>query len=279
MQVRGSPGIRKRPGHWTWQAPVGLAWTVPENVPVEGSVTQSVYAVSSFGGGCRTSRFCAASLPRFGEDDAIMLCGQKATKSIGPIDLCDACYFAAAAWREQLPAEARLADIADRHAWELHVAELEAGHRTRLEAARGKRAIIYYLRRANGDIKIGTTSNPSSRFSTLGKEHGPLQLLLTHSGSYERENELHEKFADLAVGGEWFTARKRLTDWVKKCRLDPAIAASQLPRTVGMDVIAEVVREGIRASLAVGRAEREQIERETEAALAYIRSGALSRAS
>jgi hypothetical protein len=226
------------------------------------------------GAGNAHGRVCGASIPPDPDlPDYALLCGAKAARAIGPVNLCEEHYIEAAAWREQLPADARLADIADRHAWELDKAERELKHRTTLEQLRRERAIVYYLRRGDGLIKIGTTHRARSRFSTLAKEHGPLQVLLTHSGGYERERELHEKFADLAAGGEWFIARKRLTDWIKRCRLDPAIAAGQLPRTVGMDVIAEVCREGNRASRAAGRAEREQIERETADLMERFRSG------
>lgn len=219
-------------------------------------------------------RVCGASLPLDPDTPGYSpLCGARAPRTIGPVNLCEEHYLEAAAWREQLPENARLADIADRRGAELDRARREMEHRATLEQLRRERAIIYYLRRSDGLIKIGTSHNPSSRFSTLTKEHGPLQLLLTHSGGYERERELHEKFAELAAGGEWFVARKRLTDWIRKCRLDPAIAAGQLPRTVSMDVIREVCREGTRASRAVGRAEREQIERETADLMERFRSG------
>lgn len=239
------------------------------------STAHAVYAVSLLNSGIPEGRVCVASIPPIGPPGMRLLCGGKATRSIGAIDLCEDHYLAAAAWREQLPEAARLAGIADRRARELENIQREAEHRVAVEQRKREISIIYYLRRSDGDIKIGTTCRPVRRLSVLTREHGILQLLLTHSGGRQRERELHDRFDDLAVGGEWFTARKKLTDWIRKCRLDPAIAAGQLPRTVGMDVIREVAREGNCASRAAGRAVREQIKRETALAMELICSGTL----
>jgi hypothetical protein len=239
------------------------------------STAQAVYVVSLLSSGLPEGCVCVASIPPIGPPGMRLLCGDKATRSIGAIDLCEDHYLEAAAWREQLPEDARLADIAARRERELENIQREAEHRAVVEQRKREISIIYYLRRSGGDIKIGTTCRPVHRISALTREHGALQLLLTHSGGRQRERQLHDRFDDLAVGGEWFTARKRLTDWIKKCRLDPALAAGQLPRTAGMDVIREVAREGNCASRAAGRAVREQIERETALAMELICSGNL----
>jgi hypothetical protein len=42
--------------------------------------------------------------------------------------------------------------------------------------------LVYYFRRADGLIKIGNTGNLEQRLSAFRTVHGPLQIMLTHSG-------------------------------------------------------------------------------------------------
>lgn len=216
---------------------------------------------------------CVASQAALGRrsGDLHTLCGDPATRSIGKIRLCERHYDETAQWRDQRPPAEVMADLDDRHARELDLIEREReykqeNHRRSVEYGLRQIALVYYLRRCDGLIKIGTSRNLKRRMNTLGKEHGPLTLLLTHGGDGDREGEIHEKFAELRVTGEWFLARKRLTDWIRKCRLDPVIAGSQEPETADMDAIRELATEGNRASRAAGREYRERMEAESNAA-------------
>jgi len=66
-------------------------------------------------------------------------------------------------------------------------------------------AVVYYLQRAtDGAIKIGTSTNLTSRLSRLREKHGTLTVLATEPGSYALEVSRHEQFASLGLGGEWF---------------------------------------------------------------------------
>lgn len=202
------------------------------------------------------------------------LCGRSVHRRIGGAGFCESHYLAAAKWRDELPPKIRERNATDAHQHELAEIGRIAAHRLVIEKRRRDLNIIYYLRRGDGLIKIGTSHNFGSRLSRLRKEYGDLQILLTHSGGYERERELHGKFAELGVGGEWFLARKRLTNWIKKCRLNPEYA-TQVRGTVDMGVIRALATEGIRASLAYGAAERARMDAETERAIELICQGAL----
>ncbi len=66
-------------------------------------------------------------------------------------------------------------------------------------------SVVYYARRANGDIKIGTTSSGvKDRLKQLARRHGQLALLAVEDGGFDQEFARHVEFADDRVGGEWF---------------------------------------------------------------------------
>lgn len=205
---------------------------------------------------------CVATIMR-GEGG---LCGEAVHRTLGDIGLCAYHWDQIAQWREELPDRERQEMIADRRERELVQIQMEADHRRHVEQRRRDLGVIYYVRRADGLIKIGTTWRLRHRLSALRREHGELQLLLTHSGGYEAERGLHDRFSELRVTGEWFTARKRLTDWIRKCRLDP-IHEAQPANAVSLDVIQALVREGNVASRVAGRELRAFHEAETERAI------------
>lgn len=204
-----------------------------------------------------------------------ILCGDPVHRMLGDVGLCAHHWDQIAQWREQLTGDDRQEMAADRQSRELAWIQMEADHRLEVEKRRRDLSLIYYIRRPDGLIKIGTTWRLTHRMSALRREHGELQLLVTHSGRYETERELHDRFAELRVTGEWFTARKRLTDWIRKCRLNP-LYETQPKAVVGMDVIGELVREGNKASRAAGRELRAfheaEIERVIEAAVLRVRA-------
>lgn len=217
---------------------------------------------------------CVHPAARFGDDDAVRLCADPPAGSIGDVPLCARHLELMLTWREEITEEQREQFTAERRQRELARVDDEAAYQKQLEGRRRELALIYYLRRGDGDIKIGTTWRLKTRMASLQREHGPLQLLLTHSGGRHQESGLHQRFAELRVGGEWFTARKRLTDWIRKCRLDPVMAATQAPGTVDMDAIRLLCRDGNAASQALGRArmrhsmdELERVKRDLAAGL------------
>jgi T5orf172 domain len=203
---------------------------------------------------------CLMPLMLAGLDDAPNLCGDGAQGFVAGIPLCHRHLERLMRWREERTEDQRAADVAERHARELALIELEASHRVAVENRRRRMSVVYYVRRQDGLIKIGTSSRLRARLSALRKEHGELELLLTHAGAHDKEHELHRRFAKLRVEGEWFRNTKRLALWIQKCRLDPVIASTQAPGTVDMVAIRLLLRDGIRASLAASAPRRAEIK-------------------
>jgi hypothetical protein len=63
---------------------------------------------------------------------------------------------------------------------------------------------IYFLRRRDGLIKIGTSSNFAARLAALTKSHGALEVVRVINGDAQRERMLHSEFKRHHEYGEWF---------------------------------------------------------------------------
>jgi hypothetical protein len=63
---------------------------------------------------------------------------------------------------------------------------------------------VYFLRRADGLIKIGTTKTLETRLAALSKSHGPLEIVRLINGDRAVEQSLHRKFRAFHEFGEWF---------------------------------------------------------------------------
>lgn len=72
------------------------------------------------------------------------------------------------------------------------------------EQERWRWSVVYYLRRADGLIKIGTSCRFEARLATLTREYGQLEVLATHQGDRKAERVHHNRFRSAHVGGEWF---------------------------------------------------------------------------
>lgn len=78
---------------------------------------------------------------------------------------------------------------------------------------------MYYLERADGMIKIGTTGNYSQRRGALTRQHGPLTLLAWEYGAYEMEKARHEWFLwERPDKSEWFEPSAILLNHIKALR-------------------------------------------------------------
>lgn len=76
-------------------------------------------------------------------------------------------------------------------------------------------SIVYAVQRADGLIKIGTTTKPRLRMRALEAGYGPLDVLIVVDGGYEEEAALHRKFAShLAEGREWFYPAPPVLEWI-----------------------------------------------------------------
>jgi hypothetical protein len=63
---------------------------------------------------------------------------------------------------------------------------------------------IYFLRRQDGLIKIGTTTDLAARITMLSTAHGPLEVVKVINGDRHRERSLHTAFRRFNAYGEWF---------------------------------------------------------------------------
>jgi hypothetical protein len=136
------------------------------------------------------------------------ICGRPVHEVVADIGLCRGHFDKLHEWHNELIGlECRLE--AERQAREEFswTAEMASW------AAQG-RQVVYYLLRADGLIKIGTTKNLPMRLANLQTEHGRLILLLTHCGDHKREHEMHQQFASDRVEGEWFRASVALVSWI-----------------------------------------------------------------
>ncbi len=76
--------------------------------------------------------------------------------------------------------------------------------------------MIYFLKREDGAIKVGTTRNFHMRLSQLITEHGDLELMGLMHGGRDMEQWLHKQFADARIHPrrEWFRPTKELIGFI-----------------------------------------------------------------
>lgn len=79
---------------------------------------------------------------------------------------------------------------------------------------------IYFLQQGDdGPIKIGYTKDLLARIKDLqvGSPY-ELKLILSFRGFPEKERELHAKFREHRMSGEWFTPSDEIMEFVKEQR-------------------------------------------------------------
>jgi hypothetical protein len=71
--------------------------------------------------------------------------------------------------------------------------------------ARPKASVYFIQAEDGGPIKIGLAGDPTKRLSELQRTSPQrLRILATEPGSASHERELHERFAEHRLHGEWF---------------------------------------------------------------------------
>ena len=96
---------------------------------------------------------------------------------------------------------------------------------------------VYFIRRADGRVKIGQSMNPEKRMKDLQCAAGPLELLLKEVGGAQREHELHDQFAADRVHGEWFEMSDALAGYIAEKRTEEVVLEdfpSDLARALGV---------------------------------------------
>lgn len=75
--------------------------------------------------------------------------------------------------------------------------------------------MIYFLRRADGRIKLGTTTHISNRYWSHVKQYGELVMLGVHEGGADKESELLDLFRnDVVEGREWLRPSDRVMAYI-----------------------------------------------------------------
>lgn len=75
--------------------------------------------------------------------------------------------------------------------------------------------MIYFVK-ADNKIKIGYSSNPANRIITLQTSSPEeLQVLLVIDGNMDDERELHKKFIDHKIRGEWFALSNEISEYIE----------------------------------------------------------------
>lgn len=66
---------------------------------------------------------------------------------------------------------------------------------------------IYFARRSDGLIKIGTSRSVKTRIGELARSHGPLEIIRIINGDVLRERQVHGQFCAYREYGEWFRSQ------------------------------------------------------------------------
>lgn len=80
-------------------------------------------------------------------------------------------------------------------------------------------SVVYFLQdEKTGNIKIGVTGYFQGRFRAIrnGVEGELKPLGIIENASRRKEKELHEKFAVLSLGGEWFIPHPDLLEYIRE---------------------------------------------------------------
>lgn len=89
--------------------------------------------------------------------------------------------------------------------------------REKEEKERRTKSVVYYLKRQDGFIKIGFSSQFKKRLATLKSKHGSLEVLATHRGSIEAESAIHNLFSSARLGtSDWFTPTEKIFSHIKQ---------------------------------------------------------------
>jgi hypothetical protein len=191
-----------------------------------------------------SGRVCCAQWKSAGRDHAAGdLCGRKVYRKVGDVPMCrhhcERAWNAGHPWREEAVADLHREWAADRERQETARRATDREARRRRRRADGH---IYYARRtSDGLIKIGTSQSIQRRLGVLRGTYGEMDLLLVHGGGMDREDEIHRIFDAWQSRGEWFHPGRPLLEWILRHRRDWGVRSEQLPGTVPIGALEELL--------------------------------------
>lgn len=77
--------------------------------------------------------------------------------------------------------------------------------------------MIYFARRRDGKIKIGSSAKPNERLKTLRSEYGEVDIVAVMDGGHKQESLLHKHFAKMNTGldgREWFHPSESILEYI-----------------------------------------------------------------
>lgn len=88
------------------------------------------------------------------------------------------------------------------------------------EAMAGKTPVIQsfiYFARAGNKVKIGISKNPKQRLGGIRTGNSSkVRIYYVTPGDSRKERDLHRRFAEHRVNGEWFLFAQTIRDWIAK---------------------------------------------------------------
>lgn len=149
------------------------------------------------------------------------ICGLPLFRFAGEFELCEHHYWRFVDWRywdkprEEIEEKTRALREADKE-----YAAAVRDSEIRRERIRSASSLVYYFRRvSDGMIKIGTTTDFRTRMATHRREHGEVQILLTHSGGPDEEKAVHKKLDVYRAGrSEWFYPSRPMLSYILNTR-------------------------------------------------------------
>lgn len=86
-----------------------------------------------------------------------------------------------------------------------------------------RKGFVYFVREENGPIKIGWGQNPQRRMAGM-QTGNPRRLVLLGCmpATRKEERQLHARFADLRLAGEWFQPHEDILAFVETLQIPGA---------------------------------------------------------
>lgn len=90
--------------------------------------------------------------------------------------------------------------------------------------------VVYFLRRHDGLVKIGTTGKFHDRLHALEGSHGPLEIIRVINGDARRENSIHAALRSHHEYGEWFRDGSDVRAYIETLEDGAIVNASETDR-------------------------------------------------